>query len=218
MDHSHHPPEGEPSDHPSESVLAAYLDNELSDEERSRLELHLDQCIECRRALAETVAVLDSTLAGVSAVRPDVSAIPPRRRQFRWVALGGALAASLAAVVVLRRPPGGTDDAAPRTRDAAPSVTDERLPRLIPLAPNDGATGVDEHPSFTWGSAGVDRYSFRLLAEDGVPIWSRETSDTVLALPSDVRLERGRSYFWRVDALSAGIVASTRAQRFTVSR
>ena len=199
-------------------MLAAYLDSELSDDERSRLELHLDACVECRRSLAETVEVLDGGGDGVAAVRAELPAsVPRRRRNFRWVAVGAALAASLAAVVVSRRPAGVSEDAAPRTRDAAHSVTDERLPRLTPVVPNDGATGVDEHPGFTWRSADVGRYSFRLLAEDGVPIWSRETSDTVLALPPDVRLERGRSYFWRVDALSAGIVASTRAQRFTVS-
>jgi len=44
-----------------------------------------------------------------------------------------------------------------------------------------------------------------------------DVADTTLVLPADVALERGRSYFWRVDAMSAGIVASTRTRRFSTA-
>ena len=209
-------PEGEPSEHPSESVLAAYLDGELSVDERAQVELHFDQCMACRRALADTVDVLDTTDA-----TPALSTVPSstsqRRRYISRISVLTAIAASLAAVVVLQRRPGG-EDITGRTRDAGRNTTDERIPQLMAVTPGDGSANVSDPRLFIWRSADVDRYSFRLLAEDGVPIWSRETSDTTITLPPDVRLDRGRSYFWRVDALAAGIVASTRAQRFTVSR
>ncbi|HUQ81408.1 MAG TPA: anti-sigma factor [Gemmatimonadaceae bacterium] len=206
----------EPFEHPPESVLAAYLDRELGNDERTQVEAHLDQCAECRRGLAETVDVLAlSEEAGLPA--KERASVVGRSRRLAWLGTGMALAASIAAMVVLRRPavPDGDIDA--RTRDAAATTIDGRMPRLAVVEPVAGSAGVAEQPTFTWHQADADRYSFRLLAEDGVPVWSRETPDTTVTLPSDVRLDRGRTYFWRVDALATGIVASTRAQRFTVS-
>ena len=205
----------EPSDHPPDSVLAAYLDRELADDERSQVEAHLDRCPECRRALADTIEMLEPSGADARAVKHP--ATRGHGKRWVWVGAGIALAASVAGVVVLRQPAGLTGDIDARTRDAAPSTLDERMPQLAAVAPANGSTGIADQPTFAWRRADADRYSFRLLAEDGVPVWSRETTDTMLTLPSDVRLERGRSYFWRVDALAAGIVASTRAQRFTVA-
>ena len=215
MPQDHNVPATEPSDHPPESVLAAYLDRELADDERSDVEAHLERCAECRRALADAVQVLETS--GTDALTAKHASVRGRGRRWVWLGAGMALAASVAGVVVLRQPGGLTGGIDARTRDATPSTLDERTPQLAAVAPANGSAGVGDHPTFTWRRVDADRYSFRLLAEDGVPIWSRETTDTVLTLPTDVRLERARSYFWRVDALAAGIVASTRAQRFTVS-
>ena len=212
----------EPTDHPSDSVLAAFLDGELETDERPRVEAHLERCAMCRRALGDAVEVLGASTAGTPTI--GVSHSTRRRRRFPIVAIGMALAASVAGVLVLRRAPvslGNVDEPLTnverRTRDAAQPALDERIPRLAVVAPANGAEGLGAHPGFVWRSTSADRYSFRLLTEDGTALWSSETVDTTLTLPSDVRLERGRSYFWRVDALSAGIVASTRAHRFTVS-
>jgi anti-sigma factor RsiW len=214
---NHHDGGGrEASDHPPESMLAGYLDGHLTESERAEVELHLDQCGECRDAVAETVAVLDG---------PDVSfgkrgGQPARRRdrRFLYVAAGALLAASVAIIVVRQFRLADSDvDAGTRTRDAAPPTLEDRIAPLAAVAPRDGSTQVGPQPRFTWRSASVNRYGFRLLAADGAPVWSHETSDTSVTLPPDVRLERGRSYFWRVDALATGIVASTRAQQFTVS-
>lgn len=206
---------GEPSDHPSEGVLAAYLDTDLTDDERSLVEEHLERCDACRRAIADTVEVLDAP--GVAAHPPShAEAAGHRRNRMRWAAVGVALAASVAAIIVVQRSPEASADAEGRVRAPTPNVYGERTPVLSAVAPVDGASRVDQQPTFSWRSANVGRYSFKLLAEDGVPIWSYETPDTTLSLPSELRLEPGRSYFWRVDALAAGIVASTPAQRFTV--
>jgi len=204
-----------PPDHPSDSVLAAFLDGELAVDERPGVEAHLEQCASCRRALAETVEVLDASKASAS---PE-PALPNARRRSRLplAIMGMALAASIAAVAVMRRAPTLPVEVEDRTRDAAPRALDERIPQLAVIAPANGAERVGEHPAFVWSSTDADRYSFKLLTEDGTSLWSNETGDTTLVLPPNVRLERGRSYFWRVDAMAAGIVASTRAQRFTVS-
>ena len=204
----------DPGDHPSESVLAAFLDGELEFRERAQVEAHLERCTACRGALADTVEVLDT-----APVESSVAPVPisTRRSRVAGLAIGMALAASMAGVVVLRRAPTSAVDVENRTRNAAPSTLDERILPLTVVAPLNGAERVSEQPTFAWRSARADRYSFRLLNEDGTAVWSSETGDTTMVLPPTIRLERGRSYFWRVDALAAGIVASARAQRFTVS-
>ena len=205
----------EPAHHPSESDLAAFLDGELGTDERPRVEAHLERCTTCRRALADAVEVLGTsvTAASLSAATPSMR----RRSRLPVLAIGMALAASVAGVVVLRRAPSPLTDVEGRTRNVAQPTLDERISRLAVIAPANGAERLGEHPAFVWRATGAGRYSFRLLTEDGTALWSGETADTTLTLPSHVRLERGRSYFWRVDALAAGIVGSTGAQRFTVS-
>jgi hypothetical protein len=37
-----------------------------------------------------------------------------------------------------------------------------------------------------------------------------------MTLPDSVTLQSGASYFWQVDAVQAGVTATTRLQRFTV--
>ena len=211
-----------PTDHPSESVLAAYLDDELAANERAQVEAHLEKCATCRRELSDTVEVLDVPTTGATSIAAPTST--RRRSRSPILAIGLALAASVAGVAVLRlTPPSlGKADEHPasvedRTRDAAQRALDERIPQLAVVAPAYDAKWLREHPGFVWRSHGAGRYSFRLLTEDGTALWSTETADTTATLPTHVRLERGQAYFWRVDALAAGIVASTRAQRFTVS-
>jgi hypothetical protein len=213
-DHDDNPKTGRPT-HPAEATLAAYLDGELSVAERTDVEAHLAECASCRAALADTVAILDGADSHVEN-RRAATPVPPTRRRAPWPLVGLALAASVAGIVILR-PSVPSTDVDSRTRDQRVGAADERIRQLAAIAPADGATQLAAHPTFVWASDSVDRYRFALLAEDGATIWSRELSDTALAIPADVTLDHGRSYFWRVDAMSAGIVASTRVRRFTVA-
>ncbi len=210
--------------HPSENVLAAYLDGGLTARERSDTEAHLEACDACRAALADTVGVLDLGLAEADADTNEggrpLRSVPqrPRRNRAAWLVAGAALAASIAGITLLRPSTSGSGDIESPARDARPGASDERIQELPTIAPRNEQTGVATHPAFTWArKEGADHYSFRLLGEDGATIWSRDVPDTTLVLPADVTLERGRSYFWQVDAMSAGIVASTRTRRFTMA-
>ena len=216
----------EQPNHPSENVLAAYLDGGLTARERSETEAHLEGCDACRRALADTVAVLDAHAARArrpdaaeigAGRRPSITRMPPRNR-IAWLVAGAALAASIAGIAVLRSPTSASREIESPARDTRPGVSDERIQELPAIAPRSDETGITGHPTFIWTrKAGADHYSFRLLGEDGATVWSGDVADTTLVLPADVALERGRSYFWRVDAMSAGIVASTRTRRFSTA-
>src|SRR5687768_6406174 len=85
------------------SELAGYLDRQLDGAGRARVEAHLDSCAACREELAEVARLSDVLRNSAPAAGP--SALPqPARQLLMRLALGGALAASLA-LVVLRLPP-----------------------------------------------------------------------------------------------------------------
>ena len=55
-----------------ESILIEYIMNELSEDERSRYESHLQECADCREALAAQKALIN-IVAGVPLLTPSAS-------------------------------------------------------------------------------------------------------------------------------------------------
>jgi hypothetical protein len=70
--------------------------------------------------------------------------------------------------------------------------------------------------TFSWSTASAERYRLVVSTQEGTPVWSTDTKDTVITLPDSITLQRGASYFWQVDAVQAGVTATTRLHRFTV--
>jgi hypothetical protein len=103
----------------------------------------------------------------------------------------------------IRSPVAGTADAAPR---------------IAAITPPEGGLVPSSGAEFVWAAAAAESYSFVLLEEDGTPKWSTETTDTSVTIPVATALEPGRIYFWRVNALTDGISATTGATRIQVRR
>lgn len=85
--------------HVDEGTLHAYLDGELSPNERAGLEAHLEQCIACKAMLTEERALLERASALLGSARPAERPAPPfqevrraqrrpwyARRTFAWAA------------------------------------------------------------------------------------------------------------------------------------
>jgi hypothetical protein len=199
--------------HLSPSELAGYLDRELDSEAQQSVEAHLDICAACRDELAQVARLADGfrTSAPVG-TQPRVAW--SRRRLWGGLAVGGALAASLA-LLVLRAPP-PSESAQPTPPVRAPA-TGESLARIEVLLPSESLRAGSGPPAFTWHGVGADVYRFFLLSDDGELLWTGETPDTSLTLPRAVSLQAGESYWWRVDATTEGIVASTGARRLQVT-
>ena len=103
----------------------------------------------------------------------------------------GIAAAAIVAVVAL--PGGSVDD--PSTH-RAPTITAAASPVLI------GPVGIVANArALRWtGVAGADHYRVTVFDATGGVVYETETSDTTVELPGSVSLERGGSYFWKVEA------------------
>jgi hypothetical protein len=194
------------SPHLSDWQAAAYVDGRLSPVERARTEAHIEECATCRREVVEVAQVLGPV--------PQPSARPRRRTVVSGIGL--AFAASL--VLLLSRPQVTVETGRDQLRDDQTAGGTEGVARIAVVHPANGSTIGSTERVVTWRSAGADAtYRLTLGNGDGRVLWRGATSDTTLALPPDVPLESGTTYFWHVDALiPAGASATTRVQSFTV--
>jgi anti-sigma factor RsiW len=158
--------------HLSPEALAGYLDDDLSEAERSDAELHLATCGTCREELAE------------------VRRLQPRRGGRRWVIAAVPAAAAAAVVLVLLRP-----SAPPSPVRAGPAA--ETIGIVSPASTEVNPASVP----FIWRSLGPQAtYTFTLQQPDGRVILSLPLSDTAVTLPDSV-IGQGRTYYWFVDGM-----------------
>ena len=194
--------------HLRESELAAFLDGGLSPSERHRVEAHIDICDVCRAELVEVGRTVEQP------ARPGTVAAAPRSR--RWWIPAVAAAGIVAILVVPRlttRPP-ATDG---QTR-AARVVDGEGQRHIDVISPADDVTLPVSQMAFAWHAVAADVYRVSLVTATGDSIWGKETTDTTATVPTTVSLIPGRVYFWRVDAVANGNVATTKAHPVQVSR
>src|SRR5262245_15326106 len=163
--------------HLSPEALAGYLDQDLPDEEKGRVELHLASCSECREELVE------------------VRGFQLQRRR-RWFLALVPVAAAAAALVVLIVPHKPTVQSEIR----GGSNTESPL-EIVSPTPESAASAPG---TFTWRSAGAGAsYTFTLQAANGRVVWTSTTAETVAVLPDSVVLSSQQTWFWMVDALLA---------------
>ena len=199
------------STHLGPGDLAGFLDRSLDSERRQRVEAHLDDCPVCRAELVDVARLSDGFRSSVQDIAQSHQ-VRSRRRLFGSLALGGALAASLAALVLLGPTSPGSSLPVPPVR--APTTGEGRA-RIDVLTPPEMVRS--DSLVFTWHGVGADVYRFTLLSEDGEPLWAHDTPDTSQSLPHSVVLTPNRDYWWRVDATAEGVVASTGVRRLRVS-
>jgi anti-sigma factor RsiW len=186
------------SEHPTSEDIAAYLNGALAPTGRAVLEEHLAACVECRHEVTTARRLLRQHRY-------------PKRRL--WL-IPAAAAAVVAAVMLVRAPrpaPLGRQPLRSLQSGAADTVA-----TISVLTPADGETVPARPVIFAWrGQPDRPLYRLSLTEASGREVWSAETTDTTLTLPATVSLERGRSYFWIVDALGAdGRSLTTKTHRF----
>lgn len=188
--------------HLSSALVADLLDERLDPVDREIVVSHLAACADCRHEVAELHGALDR-----------LGTRRPRARRLAGVGLVAAAIIGLVSIPSLIIPhrtvgesPGGT-----RNGDGVAVESAARIAIVAPL--EDGRTSS----SFVWRSAGAAS-SYLLTVQDsaGVPVWTAPTTDTVISLPSNIKLVHGARYFWSVDArLGDGTSSSSGSHAFT---
>jgi hypothetical protein len=201
-------PTGRPTEtnelaHLSDAELAGYLDQDLTLDERRRVETHLDVCARCR---GEAVA-----LSRIALPVSTTATQRPARRRWPWLS-----AAAAAIVVGVLLPRLTSHSPSPDGVQRARRVTDAGgRSRLTLVSPANDLT-VQTPVTFTWSSANADVYRIYVFTNTGDAVWIRETADTTISLPDSIALQSGVTYFWRVDAIANGITATTDPYRMQV--
>jgi len=170
-----------------ERAIAVLADASVTAAERDVLLAHLAVCPACRSAVSSVSRALSSP--GVArelvAVAKGAGAA-----WVRWALPLGA-AAALAALLLLQ-PPQAPE--IPRHRQG-PVVGGAVPVTIAPLGPTNAVRVLRWH-----GVRGADRYRVTLYDGAGAVLYETMSSDTVVALPADVEIEPGWSYYWIVAA------------------
>lgn len=200
------------TDHLSESDIAGFLDRDLSDNERTRVERHLEDCGECRGAVVD-VRRIASTFDEAHSAPPARSRNP---RGIRWLPLGAgaALAASLSFMWLSRSETQAVTQSPIRSGG---TVVPDARPRLESSTPADDALVTGDSVAFTWRAARADLYRLVVQDETGQPVLSTETPDTLVIVRGERAFLPGRLFFWRVDAITDGVSASSEVRKFRIA-
>lgn len=166
-------------------TIAALAEGSLDAAARDVAMAHIAGCARCRGAVSSVAHALKDP-----AVSREVKATARPRLRLLTIASGIAAAAIVAFVALPWR---GADDA---STHRAPTITAAASPIL--MAP---VGVVADARTLRWrGVSGADRYRVTLFDASGGVLSEALTADTASAIPARVSLERGRSYFWKVEA------------------
>ena len=158
--------------------VAAYVDRAGTASERARIESHLATCAECRAEVSDAARI--------------IATLPRTRGPRRSLIIS---AAGIAAVLLMFMwPRGNGDGTVGQHRESAVTTTVSPV-ILAPVGP------VESANAFTWSSVPhSSRYDVRVFDTEGSVVWHGETADTTLALPTNIALKTGRTYYWKVEA------------------
>jgi hypothetical protein len=178
-----------------EATIAAVVEGRVFDGRQKAL-AHVSECAYCRYRVAAVARVAQDP-----AVKKEIDTLEPERHstmspRLGWKFFATAGLAAAAAAVVLIEPTGTlrgrfTSRGDEVHREAA--ITTTESPRII------SPSGTSTVSTLRWtGVPEADMYRVRIWNQNGDVVWSGETRDTVIAIPSAV--ERGVSYLWEVNA------------------
>ena len=156
---------------------------------------HVSECAFCRYRVAAVARVAQhpEIKKEIETLEPERHSVASPRVGWRFFATAGLAAA--AAAVILIDPAGKLRERFTPSgevhREAA--ITTTESPRII------SPSGKGSADRLRWTSVPeADMYRVRIWNQNGDVVWSSETRDTVIAIPSAV--QRGVSYLWEVNA------------------
>lgn len=217
---------------PTSGELSSFLAGGLASQAREGIELHMSRCQPCRQLLAGLYRTSQSdevTARAPAALKARVLRIPFKNQKPApmWILryrpqLAGALAAALlvavSAALFLSVSESGRIDELPSSEVFRNADGISAGPGL--LAPDAGATITSDRIEFRWSQIPEARgFVFTLLNEKGDIVFQSSTTEPHLSVTVlEVRLERGKPYFWYVGAKSsAGTVVDSEIRKLVLA-
>lgn len=177
-----------------DASIAAVVEGRAFDG-RDKALAHVSECAFCRYRVAAIarVAMHPEIKKEIETLEPARHSITNPRVGWKFFATAGLAAA--AAVAILIEPTGTLRERFTPSgevhREAA--ITTTESPRIV------SPTGTTAARVLQWTSVPeADMYRVRIWSQNGDVIWSSETRDTVVAIPTAV--QPGVSYLWEVNA------------------
>ena len=229
---------------PDETLLAAYVEQQLDEDGRHRVESHLADCNFClnqvgfllsTQASRQPAAVPGELLRRATEL-VAADGLASSRTSWQWGALAGATACFVAIVAVSLRKPPSTFVSPPAPAGVrveqpvlpapatAPTPATARAARngqtnrfeLQLLFPREGSVVPRREVEFRWEPVrGSQSYEVRLVTAEGNVIWEGRVEGTSARVPWTVELVPGQDYFVFVRAfLPAGKTLKSPAVRF----
>jgi len=227
---------------PADDAIAAYVDGGLRKETKGQLETHLAKCGLCRSIVADVIKLQrdvelpDPPLAVANKALP----YPPRAViGSRWIwapTMTMALIVLVAVIVIWRREPKKLALMAPtapapmvakvepETPDKAPTHEITRQPvisSIVPVivSPSQDSTVERDQLQFAWKPLARSRhYEITVVTSDGDLLWSGQSANSRLRLPSTVVMKHGSYFVWVAAYLTDGEVAKSSPVRFVIDR
>jgi len=228
---------------PKDEAIAAYVDGSVDASARSRIESHLADCGYCRGLVADVVRVKesDSPAIPVQLKQRAVALAAPRSRRLQWI-LWPAAAAGAAFVLIVAlwfRGPQQVSVPTATLSPAAPAPTviakSEPAPTLrrpngqverklaprghLPLLifPQQDKVVGREQLEFKWKAIPRSRYyEIRVVTSEGDLVWSGQSEQVDLKLPSDLKLKDGAYFVWILAYMDDGRVQNSGPVRFQI--
>ena len=191
--------DGENVTHPTAEQITAQIEHRLVGAERDAMLTHLEWCAECRHEIADASRLIDT--------------VPARRRRF--VGPTVVLLAAVAAFVMVA--PGGVSFRRTLADERTVRVAQPDLvPPIVVIRPADDESVRGPKVLLLWEADSRDAmYRVTLQDDAGHVLWTSTTRDTTAAVPMELKLPEGKSYYWSVDALRPdGHSTTSKAHRF----
>ena len=210
---------------PGEEMLAAYADQQLVGDERHFVEKHLVLCDACLRQVGSLVRTQTQTdertpEALLRSARLIGAKPRPKSLVWQWVPASAAALVAIVAFAFWFSTQGKTGKAvqsnapveqaksapaAPLQPTAVPNDVNRGsagLTRMI-LSPTAGEHIDSAHARFHWSAMpGAQYYEVQVLTEEGNLVWRTREENTSIAMPRNIHLVPGHTYYLLVHAHS----------------
>lgn len=204
---------------PPAEQLAAYIDAQVSEQQRQALERHLANCAYCLKSVAGAMSDMRQAAPATPAwlrQKAEAQAGDVKSKNWRWAwVLAPALACLLVAVVLVETPkqtgrlvPAGVSTTSPAvattpaaqagstTTGATRSLRMQHQPLQL-LAPARGSILEGNRLQFRWNVIpDATSYRVRITTADGALVWEARSERPHAQAPSNLKIAPGSYFAW----------------------